>query len=121
MPLYAGGHDASVIAVCEGQAEVGVSFDEARTDAAEISDCDIEGTVVVFAYGPEIPNDGLAVAGSLSDELKADIKQAFLDYAATEDGAAVLDEIYNINAFAEPVQSSLQIIRDAVAELGYGS
>ena len=117
--VFAGGHDASVIAVCKGQAEVGVSFDDARSDA--VTDCDVANTVVVFAYGPEIHNDGLAVAGSLSDDLKASIKQAFLDYAATEEGAAVLDEIYNINAFAEPVQESLQIIRDAVEELGYGS
>ena len=77
--------------------------------------------MVTFAYGPEIPNDGIAVAGDLSDELKASIKQALLDYAATEEGAAVLDSIYNITAFAEPVQESLQIIRDAVEELGYGS
>jgi len=117
--LFAGGHDASVIAVCKGQAEIGVSFDEARTDA--VTDCDVPGTVVVFAYGPEIPNDGLAVAGDLSDELKASIKQAFLDFAATDEGAVVLDEIYNINAFGEPVQESLQIIRDAVEQLGYGS
>ena len=117
--VFAGGHDASVIAVCKGQAEVGVSFDDARSDA--VTDCDVPGTVVTFAYGPEIPNDGMAVAGDLSDETKAGIKQALLDYAATEEGAAVLDSIYNINAFAEPVQESLQIIRDAVAELGYGS
>ena len=117
--VFAGGHDASVIAVCKGQAEVGVSFDDARSDA--VTDCDVANTVVVFAYGPEIPNDGLAVAGDLSDDLKASIKQAMLDFAASEEGAAVLDEIYNINAFAEPVQESLQIIRDAVEELGYGS
>jgi len=118
-PIFAGSHDASVIAVCDGQAEIGVSFDDARTDA--VTDCDVNGTVVVFAYGPEIPNDGVAVAGDLSEELKANIKQALLDYAATEDGAAVLDSIYNITAFGEPNQDSLQIIRDAVAELGYGS
>ncbi len=117
--VFAGGHDASVIAVCMGQAEIGVSFDDARSDA--VTDCDVPGTVVTFAYGPEIPNDGFAVAGDLSDELKANIKQAMLDYAATEEGVAVLDSIYNITAFAEPVQESLQIIRDAVAELGYGS
>ena len=118
-PVFAGGHDASVIAVCNGQAEIGVSFDDARSDA--VTDCDVANTVVVFAYGPEIPNDGVAVAGDLSDELKAGIKQALLDYAATEDGAAVLEQIYNINAFGEPNLESLQIIRDAVAELGYGS
>ncbi len=117
--IFAGGHDASVIAVCNDQAEVGVSFDDART--AAVSDCDIPNKVVVFAYGPEIPNDGVAVAGDLSEELKANIKQALLDYAATDEGKVVLDSIYQITAFGEPNLESLQIIRDAVAELGYGS
>jgi phosphonate transport system substrate-binding protein len=117
--VFAGGHDASVIAVCMGQAEVGVSFDDARTDA--VTDCDVPGTVVVFAYGPEIPNDGFAVAGDLTDELKASIKQALLDYAATDEGVQVLDSIYNITALTEPNLDSLQIIRDAVENLGYGS
>jgi phosphonate transport system substrate-binding protein len=118
-PLFAGSHDASVIAVCEGQAEVGVSYDDARPDA--VTDCDVPGTVVVFAYGPEIPNDGIAVAGSLSAELKGKIKQALLDYAATEEGAANLADIYNINAFTEPNLEALEIVRRAVEELGYGS
>ncbi len=117
--LFAGGHDASVIAVCMGQAEVGVSFDDARPQA--VTDCDVPGTVVTFAYGPEIPNDGVAVAGDLSEELKTNIKQALLDFASTEDGVSVLESIYNITAFGEPNQDSLQIIRDAVNELGYGS
>src|SRR5688572_24090005 len=118
-PLFAGGHDASVIAVCEGQAQVGVSFDDARSIAT--SDCDIPGTVVVFAYGPEIPNDGVAVAGELSDDLSGRIKQALMDYAATEEGAAVLDSIYQITAFTDPDLEALEIVRQAVAELGYGS
>lgn len=114
-PLFAGGHDASVIAVCEGNAEVGVSFDDARTVAT--SDCDIPGTVVVFAYGPEIPNDGVVVAGDLPADLKAAIKQALLDYAATEEGKTVLGEVYNITAFAEPDLDALQIVRDAAENL----
>ncbi len=117
--VFSGGHTASVIAVCLGQAEVGVSYDDARSDAE--TPCDVGSEVVTFAYGPEIPNDGFVVSGDLSDELKANIKQAMLDYAATEDGAFVLDTIYNINAFGEPNQESLQIIRDAVENLGYGS
>jgi phosphonate transport system substrate-binding protein len=116
-PLFAGSPDASVIAVCEGQASVGVSFDDART--AAVTDCDVPGTVVVFAYGPEIPNDGIAVAGNLSDDLKGRIKQALLDYAATEEGAAVLDSIYEITAFTEPNLEALEIVRQAVADLGY--
>lgn len=116
-PLFAGSHDASVIAVCEGQAELGVSFDDART--AAVTDCDVASEVVVFAYGPEIPNDGVAVVGSLPDDLKQEIKDALLAYADTEEGVEVLDSIYGITAFTEPNLGSLEIVRDAVNELGF--
>lgn len=115
--LFAGGHNASVVAVCEGQAEVGVSFDDARPSTT--TDCDMKTKDVVFAYGPEIPNDGIAVVGTLPDSLKADIKQALLDYAKTDDGKKVLNDIYQINDFSDPDLSGLQLIRDAVEKLGY--
>jgi phosphonate transport system substrate-binding protein len=113
--LFAGAHDASAIAVCNGDAEVGVSFDDARSEAT--SDCDLQGNVVVFAYGDEIPNDGIVVSGDLPESLKAAIKQALLDYAATEDGKTVLKTVYNITAFAEPNLDALDIVRDAAANL----
>ena len=116
-PLFAGSHDASVIAVCEGQAEIGVSFDDARTVAT--SDCDIPGEVVVFAYGGEIPNDGVAVSGDLSDDLQQRIADALMAYAETEEGAEVLDSIYQITAFTEPNLEALELVRQAVEELGY--
>jgi phosphonate transport system substrate-binding protein len=102
--------------VCEGDAEVGVSFDDAR-GAAETG-CDVASNVVVFAYGPEIPNDGWAVLGSLPDQLKEDIKQALLDYADSEEGQAVLESIYEITGLVEADQEAFQIVEDAAAELG---
>jgi phosphonate transport system substrate-binding protein len=115
-PIFAGGHDTSVIAVCEGDAEVGVAFDDAR-GAAE-TDCDVASNVVVFAYGPEIPNDGWAVAGDLPDEMKEQIKQALLDYAGTEEGQATLESIYEITGLVEADQESFSIVEEAAAELG---
>jgi phosphonate transport system substrate-binding protein len=116
-PVFAGSHDASVIAVCEGQAEVGVSFDDARTEA--VTDCDVANEVVVFAYGPEIPNDGIAVAGSVPEDLRQQIKDALMAYAETEDGQATLETIYNITAFTEPNVEALELVQQAVDELGY--
>jgi phosphonate transport system substrate-binding protein len=116
-PIFPGSHDGSVIAVCEGDAEVGVSFDDARTVAT--TDCDVASNVVVFAYGPEIPNDGVAVSGDLSDDLQEQIKQALMDYAETDEGAEVLDSIYQITAFTEPNLDALELVRQAVDELGY--
>jgi len=115
-PIFAGGHDSSVIAVCEGDAEVGVAFDDAR-GAAE-TECDIAENVVVFAYGPEIPNDGWAVLGSLPDDLKEAIKQALLDYVASEEGAATLNDIYEIDNLVEADQDAFTIVEDAARELG---
>ncbi|CAN5686396.1 phosphate/phosphite/phosphonate ABC transporter substrate-binding protein [soil metagenome] len=115
-PLFAGSHDASVIAVCNGDAEVGVAFDDART-AAE-TECDVSNEVVVFAYGPEIPNDGWAVAGDLPQDLKDQIKQALLDYSASEEGAQVLNDIYEIDALVEADLDSFTIVEDAARQLG---
>lgn len=116
-PLFPGSHDGSVIAVCEGDAEVGVSFDDARTVAT--TDCDVANEVVVFAYGPEIPNDGVAVAGDLPDDLKQQIADALMAFADTEEGAATLEAIYQITAFTEPNLEALELVRQAVDELGY--
>jgi phosphonate transport system substrate-binding protein len=118
-PLFAGGHDRSVIAVCEGQADVGVSFDDARS-AAETT-CDLAANVVVFAYGPEIPNDGWAVAGDLPDNLKEAIKQLLLDYAGTEEGQTTLDELYEIDNLVEADQEVFSIVEDAAKQLGITS
>lgn len=118
-PLFAGGHDRSVIAVCDGDASVGVSFDDAR-GAAETT-CDIAANVVVFALGPEIPNDGWAVLGSLPDNLKEAIKQTLLDYAATEEGQATLQELYEIDNLVEADQDAFVIVEQAAEQLGITS
>jgi phosphonate transport system substrate-binding protein len=114
--LFAGAHDAAVIAVCEDQAEIGVSFDDARPEAT--TGCDVNGTVVVFAYGPEIPNDGIVVDGSLPEDLKLEIQRALIDYSESEEGSEVLQEVYNITRLTEPNLDALQIVRDAARELG---
>ena len=119
-PLFAGGHDASVIAVCNEEAPVGVAFDDARTILQE-GDCDDLGNVVTFAFSQEIPNDGVSVAGSLSDELKQQIADALIAYAETEEGAAVLDSIYEIDEFAPADLEAFDVVRQAANELGVTS
>ena len=115
-PLFAGSHDGSAIAVCSGDAEVGVSFDDARSEAT--TECDLNGEVVVFAYGPEIPNDGVVVSGDLPETLQQAIKDALIAYAESEEGNEVLRTVYNITAFTDPNLDSLEIVRAAAEELG---
>ncbi len=114
---FAGGHDNSVSAVYHGDVEVGLSFDDARgIVTGELPD--VGERVVVFAFSEEIPNDGMAVVGTLPDELKQLIQQALLDYAATEAGQEVLFELYEIEGLAPATADQYDVMRRADAELG---
>lgn len=117
--LFSGGHDASVAAVCGGDALVGVSFNDARLVPAAVAACgtDQSGNVV-FALSPEIPNDGVALAGDLDPALKQAITDALLAYGQTEEGSAVLTSIYRISEFAPADLASLDVVREAADKLG---
>lgn len=115
--IFSGGHDNSVLAVCNGDAEVGVSFDDARSILQE-GDCDDLSQVVSFAFSDEIPSDGVAVAGSISDELRQAIADALVAYAATDAGAAVLDAVYEIENYGVANAAAYDVVRDAAEKLG---
>jgi phosphonate transport system substrate-binding protein len=115
--LFAGGHDSSVQAVYDGDAVVGVSFNDARGDIVETSP-DVGEKVVVFGWSGPIPNDGFAVAGDLPDSLVQAITDAFVTISSTEEGAALLSELYNIDALVPVTSSDYDVIRELETELG---
>lgn len=115
--VFAGGHDASVQAVYDGDAVVGVSYNDARGDIAETSP-DVGEKVVVFGWSGPIPNDGFAASGDLSPELRQQIQDAFVSIAATEEGAALLSELYSIDNVVPVESSDFDVIRDLEEQLG---
>ncbi len=115
--LFAGGHDNSVQAVYDGDAAVGVSFNDARGTIAEANP-DVGEKVVVFGWSGPIPNDGFAVAGDLPPDLVSAITDAFVDIAGTEDGNALLSELYSIDDLVPVTSSDYDVIRDLEVELG---
>lgn len=114
---FAGSHDNAVLAVYNGDASVGVSFNDARGNVVEQFP-DVGEEVVVFGWSNPIPNDGFAVAGDLPDDLKQAITDAFLDIAADEEGVALLQELYNIDDLIPVDSSAYDVIRTLEAELG---
>ena len=122
---FSGGHDASVQAVYDGTADIGVSFDDARATIASAEDdvnTDVGETVIVFNITPRIANDVIAIRSDLPEDLKDAIFQAMADYIATEEGAAVMDELYqwtDLTRADEVTEQSLALIGDAIDELGF--
>lgn len=115
--LFAGGHDVSVQALYDGDATVGVSFNDARGEIVEQFP-DVGERVVVFGWSGPIPNDGFAVSGDLPDSLIEAITAAFTDISGTEEGAAVLGELYNIDGLVPVDSADFDVIRDLETELG---
>lgn len=115
--IFAGGHDASVQAVYDGDAVVGTSFNDARGGIEETSP-DVGEKVVVWGWSGPIPNDGFAVAGDLPEDLKQAITDAFVSIASTEEGNALLQELYEIDD-VKPVEDGVyEVIRQLDIQLG---
>jgi len=72
----------------------------------------------VFGWSGPIPNDGFAVAGSLPPDLVDAITAAFVEISGTEEGAALLQELYEIDALVPVTPSDYDVIRELEAKLG---
>lgn len=114
--VFAGGHDSSVQAVYDGDAVAGVSFNDARGEIVEQVP-DVGEKVVVFGWSAAIPNDGFAVAGDLPDDLKQAITDAFTAISETDEGVALLQELYSIDGLVPVTSSDYDIMRDLQVEL----
>lgn len=110
-------NDASVLAVYNGDAEVGFSFWDARTIVAKDTP-DVGQKVVVFAMTEEIPNDGVALSSDLSPELQDRITKALEDFSNTPEGSEILTSIYSITKLAPADPASLDVVARAAQALG---
>jgi phosphonate transport system substrate-binding protein len=123
--IFSGGHDASVQAVYDGTADIGVSFDDARATIADGEagvNTDVGEQVIVFNITARIANDVIAVRSDLPESLKDAIFQAMVDYIGTEEGQLVMEELYSwtdLTRADEVTEQSLLLIGDAIDELGF--
>jgi phosphonate transport system substrate-binding protein len=119
--IFAGSHDGAVQAVYDGEADIGVSFDDARGTIAD-PNSDVGEQVIVFNISPRIANDVITVRGDLPEDLKDALFQAMADFIGTEEGQEVMNELYqwtDLTRADEVTEQSLALIGDAIDELGY--
>lgn len=115
--FFAGGHPESVQAVYNGDATIGVSFNDARQGlVSELPDVGEE--VVVFAWSAPIPNDAFVVRGDLPDDLKQAITEALLEISQDPDDGQVLLDLYNIDGFRVADPADFDNARQVDRELG---
>jgi phosphonate transport system substrate-binding protein len=118
-PIQVTANDASVLAVYNGDAQVGASYWDART-VVQPDTPDVGKKVVVFALTKEIPNDGVSINASLTRTWQDKIDKALRAYASTPDGEKTLEAIYQISGLQPANPSKLQETQQVAATLGLG-
>jgi phosphonate transport system substrate-binding protein len=114
-----GANDASVLAVYNGDAEVGTSYWDARSVVVKDTP-DVGTKVVVFALTKEIPNDGVSLSSNLSKSWQDKISTAMKDYAKTPEGVQALTDIYQITGLVDADPVALSETQKVAASIGLG-
>jgi phosphonate transport system substrate-binding protein len=116
IPIFTGGHDRAVTAVYNGDADIGVSYDDARRSLRK-EKLDVGEKVIVFNLTPEIPNDVVAASSRLSDSLQTAVYDAISAYLMTEEGEAAFNHVYGWTDMRRAVESDFDIVREAIDAL----
>ena len=116
VPIFTGGHDGAVAAVYAGDADIGLSYDDARRSLRK-EKLDVGEKVIVFNLTPEIPNDVVAASTLMPASLRDAIYNAMSAYLMTDEGEAVMDEIAGWTDIRPAVESEFDVVR-AAAEAG---
>ena len=95
--VEAGSHNNVITQVYNGECDVGASYDDAR-DSVEDDLQDVKDVVAFLATTTDIPNDSVSFIKDFTEEQRAQIIEALLAYAATEEGKEALNLLYNIEA-----------------------
>lgn len=122
--VYAGGHDATVLAVLNREVDAGATFandnqghygawNEFLKDPKKVAQ------IRVVAYSKPMPDDNIAVAGDLDPILAARIRAAFVRISTSSAGRAQFRKIYHIDGFIPATPADYAPIREVFERVGF--
>jgi phosphonate transport system substrate-binding protein len=115
--IDAGGHDAVVIAVLNGDCEAGATFVDARTNVEEDFP-DVMDQVKVISTSVNIPNDTISFTPSLPADVRDQIVNSLLDLTTTDQGLEVLNTVYSWSGLQEVEDSFYDGFRQQLEAAG---
>jgi phosphonate transport system substrate-binding protein len=101
--IFAGSHDASALAVYNGDVDVSVTFGGSPgsdgRESIEGEYPDVKEVVCILGYSDDIPNDGVVVRQGIDPEVIEQIGAALIDIASTEEGKVLTETLFNVTEF----------------------
>jgi phosphonate transport system substrate-binding protein len=124
--FFAGGHPQSILAVYDGNADVGCTFwapegDDGPRDARRAvieTYPDVMEKIKIIGYTDWIPNDTVTFRQGFPQEMKEQIVNALLEYASTKEGHETLVRLLDIDNFVRSTDADYEIVRQTIETLG---
>ncbi len=122
--IYAGGHDAAVLAVLHGKVDAAATYtnDTQGKDSAwsnSLKNPKDRDQIQLIAVTKPIPADNIAVRKDLDPKLTHQIKQIFLKLSETPEGRKKIREIYQVDGFVEAKPADYATVREAFDKVGF--
>lgn len=114
--VYSGGHDKSIQLLLNGDVDVATTFVDARERYAVDFPTAMEETEVL-GYTDYIPNISVTLRGDMDAELQGKIKDALLKIQGSEEGKALLIELFNMYGFEEATDADYDVIRTTAEKM----
>jgi len=119
-PMFAGKHDAAVIAVYNGQAAGCSVYGGTKTDARDRvtgTFPDVKDKLFIVARTASIPNDNVAANKSLPADMRAKLTKALLDIANSPEGKKMLIDVADIDGLKPAKDSEYDSVREMAKQL----
>ena len=121
--MYAGSHDAVVMAVLRGKVDAGAAYsnDDKGSRAAwtqVLKTPEEQRSIRVLAVSRPIPADTISVRPDLDPVLVDRVKRALIDLSASPEGRARIHEIYRVDGFTTATSQEYEPVREVFREVG---
>ncbi|MCF7794347.1 MAG: phosphate/phosphite/phosphonate ABC transporter substrate-binding protein [Candidatus Cloacimonetes bacterium] len=125
--MYAGGHPQVILAVYQKTVDAGCTFWSPKDKEGNIRDArrtvldtypDVLEKVKIVGYTDWIPNDTVTFRKNFPAEMRENIVQSLLDFAASEEGHEVLMSLLDIDNFVRADDSDYDVVRKTLNILG---
>lgn len=114
--IFSGSHDAAILAVFKGQADIGAAKDLIFKKLLSENPA-IRNEIVILAESIEVPSNSLCVRGDLKSEIKSLLKKSLLTMHNTDNGKTALAAL-NAERFIETSDSEYNKLREMAGDIG---
>lgn len=119
--INAGTHDAVLMAVLNGQADAGATFQKEKGVwplAESFKNAKELDKLRVVAWSSPIPDQGIAVAEGLDPVLSAKLASFFIGLSSTPVGRKMIGKFYQVDAFVPAKVEDWKPVEDAFLAIG---